>query len=302
MEKMKSKIEELKLRDIQIVLELFKTQSVRELARQRKLTPGAISKIVKNAEKKLNIQLLDRSSYGVEPTTEALRVLPLLNSIHDQQIKLESELTQDHKKDVMTFASSSFLTTHLIPKFMPDLEKLMSGSHLRLLDMTQDQFVLAGLRGVFEFCLHTSDIDWPKSWTTVKIGQLNYDLYCRKDHSISSKPSLKQVLEQTFVCPIYWSPEGVRSGTDNCPVSLKKRKIGHETATASSALEIMKQTNDLAFLPTIVCDIQEELGLIRKVHVSEWKKVSLPIYLTVKSDRVKQMTLLKIKSLLQKNL
>lgn len=100
-------------------------------------------------------------------------------------------------------------------------------------------------------------------------------------------PGLRNVLKYPFIIPVYWSAEGTRYGDDQCPIPLSKRRKGHETATAGSAAEIVKVTDQLAFLPEIIAKKSEDSGELQKVMMS-WRPVKKPLFLSVKNASVKQ--------------
>lgn len=158
------------------------------------------------------------------------------------------------------------------------------------------------MRGAFQLCVHMGSLEWPKTWTTLEVGTVTWSLYCRKGHPLSAKPTLAQILKYPFVYPAYWAGEGVRFGDDNCPQSIRRRRLGHETATATAAVEMVRYTDHLGFFPSIVARALEKQRLIRRLPVREWNQVSRPLYLTVKNDFVKQPTFLRFKELLQDQL
>ncbi len=294
--------EDIRLKDVQIFLELVKTKSVRDLARRFGVAPGQISKTIKGLELKLGIQLFERSTYGVEVSPEALGIVPMLENIHQQYLKLEGELRPQKREDFLSFAASSFISTHLLPKVLADFQKDEVDSRFRLIDLPPGQFIPVALRGGFQLCVHMGDLDWPKTWTSIEVGSVNWNLYCRADHPIGKRPSLAHVLEQAFVYPVYWSNEGIRFGDDNCPLPIRKRKMGHETATATAAVEIVRCTDNLGFLPSLVCRPYLESGGLRKIKVKEWRSVTQKLYLTVKNDFIKQNTFIHLKNLLSDEL
>lgn len=294
--------EDIRFREVQVLIELLKTKSVRELARKLGVSPGQISKQVKVLELKLGIQLLDRSTYGVEATPEAVEILPYLEDIHALHLKMVGELKPEKRENFLCFASSSFLSTHLLPKVLSDYVQKSPQTRFRMIDLPPSQFVPVALRGGFQLCVHVGDLEWPKTWTSIEVGSVIWGLYCRKDHPLSKRPGLNQILQYPFVYPVYWSSEGMRNGEDNCPVPIRKRKLGHETATAASAVEIVRFTDQLGFFPSLVCRPLVERSEIRNIKVKGWKEVSQKLFLTVKNDFIKQSTFLSLKDLIQKEM
>ncbi len=289
MKNLNSPLFDIKIRDIQILIELQKTKSLRELARRLNTTPGQLSKIIKNLEYKLGVTLLNRSLHGVEPTPESLDLLPYLSSILESHQHLQGELKKDHQTELLSFASNSFISTHLLPKALSNFKKT-ENTRFRLLSLPPNQFIPIGLRNGFQICIHLGQKDWPKTWTSACAGEIRWDLYCRTKHPLSLKPQLKSILKYPFLYPVYWSSEGIQFGDDKCPLNIKKRIRGHETATATAAAEFVASTDQLAFLPHVLVDSYLSEKKIRKLPITEWKPVTQKVFLTVKNDFVKQST------------
>lgn len=274
-------IEDIKLREVELFLSLLKLKSVRELGRQQNMQAGQVSKWISGLERKIGAPLIERSSSGIRPTAKAIELLPLFEKIHSLHEKLSGESTKKDS-DVYSFASSSFFSTHLVPLV---LKELKTDCKVRLIDLAPTNFINAALRGAFEYCLHSQKLDWPQTWTTREVGTLKWHLYARKKHPVLKSPSMKNVVKYPFVVPIYWSPEGTLYGDDQCPIPMSKRIRGHETATAASAAEIVKVSDQLAFLPEVVAKRGEfSLEAVKMA----WKQIEKPVYLSVKNSTVKQ--------------
>ncbi len=276
-------VEDIKLSEIGLFLALVKTKSVRELGRQMNMQPGQVSKWVQSLEKKIGVPLLERSAGGVQPTARALELIPVFEKMSALSERLVPESGDKKAQKVVNIASSSYLSTYLLPLILSELHE----EKVRMIDLPPTQFIPAGLRGAFDYCLHTQKLDWPSTWTTVEVGHLRWSIYGRKNHPATKNPGLRNVLKYPFVIPVYWTPDGTRYGDDQCPIPLSKRIKGHETATAGSAAEIVKMSEQLAFLPELIARKGEEMGELEKVMMS-WRPVKKPVYLSVKSAIVKQ--------------
>ncbi len=292
-----SSIYDIKFKDIQVLLELIKTRSIRELSRRLNTTPGQISKTIKSLEHRLGLTLINRSISGIESTAEAEALIPYLESLRDTHLELQGELKKGEQDRLLCFASTSFVTTHLLPKVLESFEEITKRTRFRMIDLPPTQFTSVGLRNGFQLCVHNDHLDWPKTWTSVQIGKMRWHLYCRFNHKIAKRPKNSSILKYPFVYPVYWSTEGVRFGNDGCPLEIKDRVRGHETSTATAAVEVVRHTNHLGFLPELVAGEWERFGQIRKVEVPHWEVVDRPMYLTVKNDVIKQSTFKKLTEL-----
>ncbi len=286
-------IESLKLKEIGLFLDLVKIKSIRGLARQRGELPGQVSKGIRSLEIKLGHSLIQRSSLGIALTAYAVEILPILESIRDCQQKLDSQVERSNKLTNLSFATTSFFSSHFLPQILGSLEK--SDINCQIVDLPPNQFLPVGLRNGFDICIHLQDLEWPRTWTSVMVGKIQWQLCARKDHPLGKTPNLKNILSYPFVYPIYWTNEGLRYGDDRFPIAIKKRLKGFETSTATSAIEVVARTNQLGFLPHLVTQPLVKQKRIQILNVPGHKAVEESVYLTVKSDVIKQQRFEELK-------
>lgn len=280
-------IEDIKIKEINVFMELLKSGSVRAIARQRGNHAGQISKLISGLERKVGFKLIDRSNFGIVPTARALELLPLFEDIQKSEEDIRSSFTTK-EKDILSFAANFFLASHLLPQVFSAFEKPFPTQRLRLLDLPPSSFLPVALRNGFQICLHTGDHDWPKTWSSEKLGDLHWILCAGKNHPVLQRPTLKEVLKYPFIYPVYWTNEGIVYGKDNFPSVGHQRIRGHETATAVSALEIIKRTEQLGYVPEIVARPYLKSGEVTRIELPTVKTTKQPVYLSVKTDRISQ--------------
>jgi len=279
----------LSLYEIDLLVELVKTKSIRELARRQGVTAGQISKALRKLEQKAKARLVERSVHGVVLTHEGLRVLPVFRDILARAEAL-SEGTKT-SASVLAIGSTSFLVNHLLVPALGDSE-LPDGLRLRFLEISPDQFTNAGLRNAFEIAFHFGKQAWPGTWHQEKVADVGWSLCCGTKHPLASKGSLteREVLKWKFVMPSYWTQEGFALGNDGCPVPPNKRLRGHETSTAEGAMALVRATDQIAYLPNILVRSYEETGEVKRLDVKGWGEIR-PLYLAVRSDLVSEKQL-----------
>lgn len=281
-------LDSLRLKDVSLFLDLAKSGSIRELGRQRNESPGQISKAIRSLELRLGQPLLKRSAQGVTLTPYATEIVSAMEGIRRQQDRLEGlSVSRTHQKH-LSIATTSFLSSHFAPALLGALAEHEPETQFRLIDLAPAQFIQVALRNGFEICLHLASLDWPRTWTSIEIGKIEWQLVCRKDHPLAKKPSAKDILNYPFVYPAYWTNEGLREGNDNFPVPIRKRIRGIETATATSAAQVVAYTDQIAFLPHLVTRELVEHGILRVVSHPSHRTVAQPLFLSVKSDAIKQ--------------
>lgn len=70
---MNEAISSIKIRDLEIFLEVSRAKSIREVARRLNTTPGNVSKTIQHLEAKLGTKLYKRSVSGVLLTAQGWR-------------------------------------------------------------------------------------------------------------------------------------------------------------------------------------------------------------------------------------
>lgn len=279
---------DIKMKEILMFVELARTQNMRELSRKTGVGPGQISKLIKSLEHKTQMKLIERSPKGVRLAPEAKDSLSHFEKIYQQHLQFQQASVPETNSQVLNFAATSFLSTHVIPSVISQLNFDQEQFRFRVFELSPDEFTTVGLRSGFDFAIHVDTLNWPKTWYSEKMGNVRWGLYAKADHSLDGTVNQTEVLRFPFVYPAYWSGNGIQLGEDGCPVPYSKRIKGHETATAQAALQILAQTQQLAFLPDLLASSYIDLGLIKPLSVKGWKEVSKPLYFSVKNDLVKK--------------
>lgn len=286
---MLNEIANIRLKDFEIFNEVTRVHSIREVARRVGSTPGQVSKVIQNIEKLLKIKLFKRSASGVLLTNEGKELQDITQDLlaHAERVEqLVSEKQKSRFTNVLTIAGTSFINTHFTSSVLSRLSESIEGRTFRFLDMPPDQLVALGLRGSFELAIHYNALSWPSTWTTQKIGSSKWLLCARTGHPLNERPSLKHVLEYPFVVPAYWTAEGLVRGHDQFPVPFSKRKLGHETATADTAVPILLATDHVAFLPDLLVQSYIKPKRLKIISPRDVPVVEKELYISVKSDSV----------------
>ena len=292
---------DIRIRDIQLLVELIRMGSVRELSRKSGHSPGQISKIIKGLESRLGETLLERFTLGVRPTGRALELLPFFTEVLQACENLSMQVRENVPTSI-TCASSSFLASHLLPRALPSWSQRADATRFRVVELPPDQLLPLGMRNVFQICLHTGDKDWPRTWIVEPVGRLNWKLVCKKKHPVLIKKSLEDVLKYPFVTPVYWAGQEVIQGNDHFQIALKKRVIGHQASTAMSALQIVLHSQHLAFLPELILRDYFATRRLFEVKVDGIQSNAMTVNLAVKADLVKNNLFEKFKKRLTEEL
>lgn len=285
----REQISSLRLKDLDIFIEVSRAKSIREVARRTGLTPGQVSKSIQALESKIGVKLYRRSVSGVLPTahgTELLTIAKDFISCGERIHELVSGKTETRAARVLSVASTSFLNTHIIAPTICSFADEVNETKFRFLDLPPDQMTSVALRSGFEIAVHFRAISWPATWQSQKVGSSPWLLCARARHPLADRSSLKQILEYPFVVPTYWSSEGLTSGNDQFPLPISKRRTGFETQTADAAIPILLSTNQIAFLPKVLAKPWLKGKKLRAISCPEIAKVDRDLYVSARTDIV----------------
>lgn len=279
----------IRLKDLQVFSAVSRAKSIREASRRLQLGSGQISKSIKLLETRLGLRLFKRSSSGVLLTELGVELLHLSEEMLANGQKMETLLSGNKgmgPQRTLAIASTAFLTTRLVAPVLCQMASRFADSTFRFLDLAPDQLVPSGLRGAFEIAVHIGKIAWPRTWVTEYLGKIEWTLCVRSKHPLAERPSLNDVLDHPFVIPTYWTQEGLVRGNDHFPVAMTKRKIGFETATADTAIPILLETNQIAFLPNLLTRPLVQRGQLRELKGPHLPTAKKDLYLTGQADAV----------------
>jgi DNA-binding transcriptional LysR family regulator len=129
-------------------------------------------------------------------------------------------------------------------------------------------------------------LEWTSSWVSKALGELRWGLYARAEHPLATHPTEAEVLRFSFAAPTYLAHEEFQVGDDQCPVPLKQRILGAETATAHAAFEIVRRSDQLVYAPEIAARCGVAGGWLREIKVQTWPIVQRTLYMSVRADVV----------------
>ena len=294
---------DISLRDWQICFEVYKLGTLRSVARQFDVEPSQISKAISRVEKSIGEPLFNRSQNGMSLTGFGNSILNEIEKILDSGNNLQAKIAGlDQRKELTTIGALSFLNQELLAPSLPDLFNSKPNIRYRLVDMSPDQMVAAGLAGAFDIAVYSGRQNWSEAWSTKKLGIIKWKLVAAANHPLKSLSDEASVLKYPFVLPCYWSQRGYSFGNDYCPVPPSGRIKGTETSTAYSAVNVVENTDQISFLPDIVCNKKIADGSLKSLVVKGWNYHEMPLFIAVRSEKIKASWLKTISSILSKNL
>ncbi|MBC87646.1 MAG: hypothetical protein CL677_10770 [Bdellovibrionaceae bacterium] len=284
-------VSELKVKDLELLLDVVRFGSLREAARSKKILPSQVSRSIQALEARMGQKLLDRSIKGVQLTPYGHSVLPKIRKICELTEQLEDS-QPDLEEARITLASTAFLSSYVFPMA---LTRMKSHNSYRIIELSPSQILPVGLRNVFSAALHLQKVEWPSTWISEKVGHIDYVLVARPNHPLFNSSSKQEFLKYPFVYPVYWEGNALHWGNDNFPVKIKKRLRGTETSTVTAALEIVTYSNELGFVPRLSVVEMLRKKILKEVPIPPRYRFEQPVFLSVKADRIKQAWLAEMR-------
>ena len=283
-------IEDLRLVDLEILLDVDHFGSMNEVAKFRGIQPSTVSKGIRRLETQLDRRLVARSTRGASLTPAGREltasIAPLLRNVELWDRRGRDETVA--RPTLLAVGAPSVIASHLIPKVHGALRQKFPDVFVRLVDLRPTESLAAGLSGHFQLIFHWDPLDWPQSWHQEDLGTLRWHLYARKGHPLGVGPvSVDAVSQYRFVVPVYWDRHEFVSGDDACPLPGRERRLGDETETAEAALHCLESSDQISFLPNLVAADALGQGRVVQVAVEGWQPVRRRLFLSVKADEVR---------------
>ncbi len=281
----------LKLEELELFSGIARLRSVRAVARLHRYHPSRVSKALERIERKMSTALVERTASGLSLTQDGFELLTIANQVLDAAKPLERRREiRDAEQTLLSVGGPAFLVRTLLATNLHHATELTRRHRLRLIDVPPDRIVEAGLARAFDAAVHIAASPFTESWATRAVGHLRWGLFAAAHHPLPDVASAALVCQYPFVIPAYLQDGLYVAGTDHCPVPLEERIRGHEVSSADAAPEIVAGGEQLAFIPFLIAEKGLRARTIREIRVVDWAPVSRPVYLSVRSDAVKQST------------
>jgi DNA-binding transcriptional LysR family regulator len=288
---MTSSYRDITLVELEILWELSQQGSLRSLGRAKGLQASHVSKILSRIEKKLGTSVVQRSAKGIVLTPDGIRLVSVARTVVEnaRELSPQTETGASTCAPLVTVAAARFIASGLLAPALDAVRERGSIFRFRLLDMSPDQIAPATFKSVCEIAVVVGTPNLSAAWETKKLGLLSWGLFASRFHPLTGVASQREVLVYPFVVPNYWTGDGFETGNDSCPVPWEKRVRGDETSAISAGLEIIRQSpRQLVFAPRLVASPFALRGELKEIQVREWPRVTRPVSLAVRADRVSQ--------------
>jgi DNA-binding transcriptional LysR family regulator len=277
---------DLRIADLVTFLAVQRTRSITGAARELRVTPSQVSKSISRVERHCDAKLFVRGTKGVSLNDAGVHVAghvaAAIASIEATRRPVPTA-TGD-KKIELTVAGPSYLLEALLPAVAHSHPRL----RVRALELSPPLIRAYITENSFDVALVPSDItNRPSTWTSDEVGLLRKSLFgspalARRLAPLPTTPD--RLRDVPWVAP---AATGNRLApiTDDCPIPVGERVIGHEAQTIRTALDLAATGEYLVFGPHVAAKKLVQSGGIVEIGVKGWN-IAEPLFLLCNGEAV----------------
>jgi DNA-binding transcriptional LysR family regulator len=299
-------MQDIRISDLILFDTLARVKAIRLAARELGIEASIVSRRLRMLESEFGYPLFQRSSGGISLTPDGQHALVSVGRILKESRSLTHKKSTGSHSSGRTYgiASTNYLIENLLPQCLPDLELATKNSRFRLIELFPDQLLSPGIKGLFDIAVHTGELDWPSSWITEQVGSMRWSFVVRRSHPLliqkaSEKNSRifpqSEIVKYPFILPFDFNLEsGFHFRNDRCSIPFEHRIAGHEVQRADVAIQIVRNTNQICFLPVLVAEPWVRTGELVVIEVESGSAVELPVFISVQSALVSKSLYLRL--------
>ncbi len=274
---------DLRFQDLTTFLAVRRTASVSAAAREQKVTPSQVSKSLARLESRLGLRLFVRSGHGLELTAAGAEVAPTIEDAVARLHILEQPI--EARSPPLVLAAPPYLMEALLPRVVASSPSL----RLRLLELPPAALRAYARQDVFDVALLPSAperITIP--WVGTCVGEVRSGLFTTPATARRLGPppvDAERLRALSFVTPAALPDARFPPVSDDCPLDVPSRTLGHEAQTIGTALRLAAASGQLVFGPRIAAAEHIASGALVEVEVRGWE-VCEPLFVACNQDRV----------------
>lgn len=287
-------LKNLSLADLEILAILPRYKSLRALARDLHVTPSHISSKIAFLEQEFDTAIAQRSTTGFALTRDGAQLGKAASDILGSCEKLVSISRSENQEALqwLTFGSRGFVNTMMAPILSNESELLNSNINFRFVDFSPEEIVVAAFKSSLDIAVTLEKCFLGEKWQSSQIGTTKKVLLVRKNHKLERSQDLSDLENYRVLRSSYWDGNTVVSSGDLLPKLSKK--TGCEVQTAATAIQVILQSDCVAFLPRIAAASALQLQQLVEVFSNQTECDSVPVFLHVNKDTVQQKTFKRI--------
>lgn len=273
---------DLTIKNIEILSELYKTKSLRALARSKEMAPGQLTKLIKELESIFNTTILKRSNLGVQVTKEgevlSKKAIEVLSQVNKLQSSFEDKVPYFNK--YLTFASRGFLSKFIAQDILSFFSK-DNKIGLRFLETSPEEVYEMARHGLVDFGITLKEINLGPKYMLYPIGTIYWSFYSRVDHPLNKTLTAEELSNWPIGKATYWDGKMISEGDDFIDLPKNYKNYGYEYQTTDIGITIAQETDHLVYLPDIVTAKYLKMNILKRQNIKGLKELKMPAYLFV---------------------
>lgn len=177
-------------RQLEYFLEIYHQRSIKKAAEKLMISPQAVSKVIKEIESELKVNLFVRGKKKLEPTSEAETLRNHAVKILEEFDKIVNIKNYVHREEkvITVYAIDGFLQ-YVTVKFIEDFRKVFPGMILNVIEMTEKDIVENLEKGDIDIAISTTPLNSNK-FSCSYLYSNKHCLVIHKDHPLSKKENI----------------------------------------------------------------------------------------------------------------
>ncbi|MEY3903554.1 MAG: hypothetical protein RL189_2860 [Pseudomonadota bacterium] len=296
---MQKQLQNLSLNDLGLISILPRYQSLRALARDRRMTVSSISVKLSFFEQELGVTIITRSARGYSLTQNGARLAKVAGEILAQCENLLSVSKKPTEKAQtwLTFGSRGFINSLLAPPIIQSLYEAKSSINFRFIDFSPQELVVAAFRSSLDAAVTLETCFLGERWQSEQLGETRRVLLARKGHPLENAKDLRSLADFRVLRTAYWDGNSVVSSGDVLPDLAKQ--TGCELQTAATAISVLLNSDCVAYLPRLAAAHALKTNQVKEIFPRQAEGHAMPVFFHINKDSISQklyQTLLAILS------
>lgn len=274
------------IEDLRQFLVISNLNNLQIAATKLNKTAGALSKVIKRLESKLNTQLFDRSGRNIVLNQKGERFRQYaLNIVHESDQVL-SEFGNIESKIKVNLTGPSVLVQFWLPQLIKKLDNKLYELNLHI--DWEGQSLEQVEKGMMHMALATQFASSERSTlselTAINLGETVFKVVASKQHVLfndfpTGKINTKELKNHEFACPSVSPFCGIKRGigSDGWQDDKIPRSIGFRCNDFSILMSLVTQGSALAYVPDFIAE-KYDLKIIEVVDCKHENTETIVLY------------------------
>ncbi len=279
-------LENLKIKDLHLLSQMERFESMRSYARHLDIEPQNLSKKIKDIEKAIRTKLFERSTHGITLTPHGQIVIEKIHRILNEIYNLDHSQNQPHhfSKEI-TVCSRGYLVDFLCPYLIKAFKTQISDTRLQFLDLSPETTEMAGRKNQLSLVYSYNDIQLGKNWTHDKLGKVQFHYVVKNDHPLEGAVDIRDAKKHKFIGFVYLEKNKLIS-----PALSKIKGVdlikGFDAETSVYTKQIVLNTHQVGLLPSMTIQNELNMGDLKVITIKGQKTLTRTLYMHTHLDKV----------------